>query len=226
MVADPVTVTAEVLPLSEISGDSWRMRIRDLMETVERVLPDGGNWCTLEKAETLVSMVLAMRPKVIVEIGVWMGGSLVPLALAAKAVGGCEVHAIDAWSAYASVQGQRGDNAEWWSKTDHEVAYQVFMQRLDALELHDVVQVHRMISDAAPVPLLVDVLHVDGNHAEQAVKDVQRFAPAVPVGGFCIMDDIGWDGGHVQTAARHLQEMGFHEMYPLAPGMVYQRRRA
>ena len=219
-----VVVTAELLPSLEISERGWRMKFRDLMEQIERVLPDGGQWCTVEKAHTLAAMVVSLRPETIVEIGVWMGGSLIPLALAAKAIdNGCQVIGIDPWSSRESVKGQAPVDAEWWQNVDHEVAHTITKTRIHDLGLGDIVTIHRMTSNEAPLPGHIDILHIDGNHAEQAVIDVNRFAPRVCLGGFCILDDVGWTGGHVQKAAQHLAELGFANLYALDTGRVFQK---
>lgn len=132
--------------------------MKSLLETIERELPEGGDWCTLEKAQTLAAMVIAMRPKRVVEIGVWMGGSALPMALALKHVedleaaasagstgarstaeGQCggELIAIDPWSPSASASGETEKNAAWWSSVDHEAAFRAFCGRLDRHDLRN-----------------------------------------------------------------------------------------
>jgi len=181
-----------------------------------------GDWCPPAKAFTLSALVMALRPKIIVEIGVWEGGSLIPLALAAQAIGDCNVIAIDPWNAGASVKDQNDVNAAWWAKAPHEEAYKLFQKRVEQYDLTCVTTL-RMTSDDAPLPAYINILHIDGNHADQAVKDVRRYAPLVTTGGIAIMDDLEWHGGHVRVAADLLEKMGFRYLYPLGTGAVYQR---
>lgn len=202
--------------------------IREVMEQIEATLSDGGQWCSLEKAQTLASMVFALRPRTIVELGVWLGGSLIPMALAMKALGGKSgeriVYAIDPWLPSASVVGQNEVDAQWWAGVNHEGAYKAFCMRLDQFELWPFVNVVRSTSDAAEIPpTVIDLLHVDGNHGPQVRSDAERWAPHVGIGGICIMDDIGWSGGHVLGATQGLQHMGFRMLYDLPPGVVLQR---
>src|SRR5271155_2865720 len=64
-------------------------RSRDLSERVRTQafewMAQLEGWCSDLKATTLVDLVLKVRPQVIVEIGVWGGKSLVPMACALKA---------------------------------------------------------------------------------------------------------------------------------------------
>lgn len=198
--------------------------VQDLKNAIDLLGKTMGDWCSPEKAFTLYSMVIAHRPKVVVEIGVWEGGSLIPFALAAKMIGNCKVIAIDAWSPETSAAGQIPVNAAWWAKAPHEEAYQKFLGRLMQFGLASIVEVQRGPSDTALRPMCIDILHIDGNHGPQAVADVKRFAPNVPVGGYVILDDIGWDGGHVRRAGEELEHtLGFDPRYELGTGQIYQR---
>lgn len=205
-----------------------------LMTEISVVLKDGGEWCDLEKAHALAAMVLALRPRAVCEIGVWMGGSLVPIALALRGLRDLDIAAgrdpvrrravaIDPWSKDASCAGQDGADMAWWASVDHDVAFAAFRARLERHGLVEIVDVVRARSDDAPVPDGIGLLHVDGNHAEQATRDVARFAPAVVAGGILVLDDLSWRGGHVRAARAVAEGMGFRELYPLGTGIVMQR---
>ncbi len=209
--------------------------IARLMTRIAETYQEGGDWCSLEKAQTMAAMVVALRPRIICEIGVWMGGSLVPMVMALRALRQAdeqagraieehEVVAIDAWSPDASCVGQGDRDAAWWASVDHEQALRTFRWRLTQHDPHGICRVVRSKSEDAPVPARIDLLHVDGNHAEQALWDVQRFAPSVPVGGILVLDDVAWQGGHVRRAYEWaVGEAGFRAMYPLGTGTVMQR---
>jgi predicted O-methyltransferase YrrM len=208
--------------------------IARLMSRISETYQEGGDWCSLEKAQTLAAIVIALRPTVICEIGVWMGGSLIPMAMALRALREVDedagrhtkdhrVIAIDAWSAEDSCVGQGEADAAWWATVDHEGALSTFRKRLAQHGLAEICQVVQTRSDDAPVPASIDLLHVDGNHADQALRDVVRFAPAVPVGGILVLDDVFWHGGHVRRAYALAEETGFRPLYPLGTGTVMQR---
>lgn len=212
----------------------WPAMIAELMAEIRAVLRDGGEWCDLEKAQSLAALVVGLRPRVACEIGVWMGGSLVPIALALRAVRELDVAAgrpattrrvvgIDPWSKDASCAGQGGADSAWWSSVDHDAALAVLRARIDRHDLGDLVEVVRARSDDAPVPAEIGLLHVDGNHAEQATRDVARFAPAVTPGGILVLDDLSWSGGHVRAARDLAERHGFRELHPIGTGVVMQR---
>jgi predicted O-methyltransferase YrrM len=200
------------------------MDMRDLLDEIAASAKDANDqWCSVEKAQTLASIVVGLRPRTVLEIGVWMGGSLMPMLLALKFNKRGEAIAIDPWSSEASVVGQTPENAKWWGEVDHEAAYRAFLGRLATWGVHDICAVHRMRSDESPLPPAIDLLHVDGNHAEQVLRDVNRFVPFVAVGGIVIIDDVAWDGSHVMRAAQRARELGCVDLYPLDKGIVMQR---
>lgn len=196
--------------------------LADLMLRIERVTPEGGTWCTVEKAQTLAAIVVALRPQRIVELGVWQGGSLIPMLLALQHLQIGMGVAIDPWAAPASVVGQTEENKKWWNAVDHEAAFEVFRARLARHKLLDLCAIVRRTTDEAP-PMGSDLLHVDANHGEQAIRDVERFAPRVSIGGILVLDDLDWEGGHVRRAHAVAKTLGFVDMYPLGSGVAMRR---
>lgn len=201
-----------------------------LISEIEAAVPAGGAWCSREKAATLAAIIIGLRPKVVVELGVWMGGSAIPMAIALRHIGSGQLVAIDAWSAEASVFGQEDTHLQWWGETmgpdGHEQAYRTFMARL---EQHGITSercdVRRQRTDEATVPPSIDVLHHDANHGPQVVADIERWATSIRIGGLLIVDDLNWPGDHVRRAHDHAIELGFEELYPLGTGCVMQRIR-
>lgn len=199
---------------------------------IEGAMRSNVGWCSLEKATTLAAIIVALRPKVVVELGVWMGGSAIPMAIALRAVGSGQLVAVDAWSAAASVSGQEAEkHLKWWGatmgETGHTRAFETFLQRL---KRHDIPPercvVRRQRTDEADVPPTIDLLHHDANHGPQVMDDIERWAPSIRVGGLLVLDDLDWVGGHVARARDRALELGFVELYPLGTGCVMQRVRA
>jgi len=223
------------------------MTLSALMSDIEQALPDGGDWCSLEKAQTIAALVVGLRPRVICEIGVWMGGSLIPMLMALRELRDADASAgrpviarraiaIDAWSPDASTIGQVEADGAWWGAVDHEAAFAAFSARLDQHGVRDLCEVIREKSDDVDVEerferfgpsvgpfVAIDLLHVDGNHGEQSIRDVSRFVPFVRVGGVLVLDDVSWSGGHVRRALEVATELGFRELYPLGSGVVMMR---
>lgn len=215
-------------PAASSSMLKHRVDIKSLVAEFEVARLTDVGWCSLEKATTLASIILALRPQVVVELGVWMGGSALPMAIALSAVGAGQLVAVDAWSVQASVLGQEADHLKWWGETmgegGHEEAYQTFVKKLVKHSIpSERCRVVRQGTDEAAVPPIIDVLHHDANHGPQAVADIERWAPSVRVGGLLIIDDLDWPGGHVVRARDRALRMGFVEIYALDKGCVLQR---
>ncbi len=212
------------------AGDDWA---GVLMTQIAQILPEGGDWCDRVKAQTLAALVLGLRPTVLCEIGVWTGGSLIPMLLALRAVQALDAVrgattprrgiAIDAWSPEASCADQGSADRAWWGAQPHGDAKQTFLDRLARHGLTSLCEVVHAPSNEAPVPARIDLLHLDGNHGEQAVRDVERFAPAIDTGGVLVLDDLGWTGGYVSVARTRALDLGFRELYLLGTGIVLQR---
>jgi hypothetical protein len=195
-----------------------------LISTINEFL-DGQHhgWCSPEKAHALASIIVAMRPKVTVEIGVYAGRSGISMAMAHKFINYGQVIGIDPFTNQAAAEGYEGENAKWWGELDIEDILRQFNERIGRYHLEPYFQLQRVKSDDAPVPDVICCLHVDGQHTEQAVRDVERFASHVRIGGIVIMDDIQWDGGGVTRAVSRLMDLGFVEMYRIADWGVFQR---
>lgn len=183
-------------------------------------------WCTEAKAHALATSILGLRPEIVVEIGVWSGRSLIPMAMALKEVGSGRIIGIDPWSKEASIEGQKDVHLQWWNEVDHEKIYQVFYLQVQLQSLNEFVEIMRKRSDdVTELDMarigVIDLLHIDGNHSEQAVRDVNKFASKVRNGGLCFMDDVNWHG--VGNAVEALQNLGFIRLYNMDTGAMFQR---
>jgi hypothetical protein len=196
-----------------------------LFDQIETLVPSLGGWTSVPKAQTFSGLILAYRPMISVELGVWEGRGALSLALAHKEIGRGMVYAIDAWSPEASVQGQIQEaDRKHWAAANHEAAYQIVMNKAKALEVQHCLTVIRKRSEDVDPPEGIGFLIVDGNHGETAIADVKRFAPKVLIGGFCYLDDLDWAGGAVRRAEAQLKSMGFRELYTIETGAMYQRQ--
>lgn len=180
-------------------------------------------WCSVEKAFVLASTVIAFRPKVSVEIGVFGGRSAIPIALAHKYVNHGKLIAIDPWSNAAATEGYTDEHKTWWAKQDLESIMRRFLKRVEELQLHDFVEVVRAKSDDAAVPENVGFVHLDGQHTMQALRDAQRFMSNMPVGSNAAIDDVTWVGGGPAAAVQWMLDNGWSSLYPLDTGAVFQR---
>jgi len=97
---------------------------QEISERVKQKAYDAMNqlegWCSYQKAAILIDFILKIKPQVILEIGVFGGKSLVPMAIAVKENGSGKVYGIDPWDCGASVEGMDKPNKEWWGSLDHD----------------------------------------------------------------------------------------------------------
>ncbi len=196
----------------------------ELFTRINSVVAGLPGWCSPEKAEALASMVLALKPTLAVEIGVFGGRSLQAIALAMQHVGRGRIIGIDPWSTHASLEGMADEaNRAWWSHLDHEQIYQTCINGLSASTADRVTEIIRMKSDDVEPMEFIDLLHVDGSHEETAYRDTVRFGAKVRVGGLFVADDLDWSSGAPRRGAQWLLDNGFMQLYPLGTGAVFQR---
>lgn len=150
-------------------------------------------WCTKAKAAILIDLILMIKPATVVEIGVFGGKSLVPMAYALQHNKMGVIYGIDPWSATESAVGMDKVNEEWWSKVDHDSIYQDLVKKSALFGLEDHIELIRTTSELATSIEMIDVLHIDGNHSEKtSLFDVKKWVPLVRPGGVIIFDDISW----------------------------------
>lgn len=150
-------------------------------------------WCTKNKASILIDIIFMLKPKIIVEIGVWGGKSLIPMAHALKISERGKIYGIDPWSNLASSEGMEGVNHDWWSTVDHEAILSHLQSKINEFDLQEQIELIRTTSELAPPIPNIDILHIDGNHSEKAsMIDVQKWVPLVKKGGVIIFDDVTW----------------------------------
>lgn len=160
-------------------------------------------WCSHHKASILIDIILAIKPKTIVEIGVWGGKSLLPMAYTLKVFGCGKAYGIDPWDNEASLEGvQHESNIAYWGQIDHNGVLHRLIDVIDQYELQDHVELIRATSIGAPEIQDIDILHIDGNHSEiTSFIDVTKWVPLVKRGGWIIFDDMNWfENGQVTTS--------------------------
>lgn len=172
--------------------------IEEVMAKVSEATPNLHGWCTKEKALHFVDLVFEVKPDLCVEIGVFGGRSLFPVAAALKALDHGMVVAIDPWNRdeiiryFDPVKDQ--PHIQWWSKINYEQIYGSFLGMLAQYQLEDYVVTLRTTSELASYAIGdIDILHIDGNHNEQVSnQDVRLYLPKVKVGGYIWLNDTLW----------------------------------
>lgn len=154
-------------------------------------------WCSLEKAEQLCELVLAHKPEIIVETGIFGGRSLIPLAAACKYLNNGIALGIDPWEVDASLEGtHKPADFQWWSKLDHEDIYRAFVRGGLEFNLGPYCRWLRMKSEQALRFFdnqSIGLFHQDSNHSEEvSCRELEQWMPKVKSGGIWILDDTDW----------------------------------
>lgn len=197
-----------------------------LFETIRQEQPKLPGWCSLEKAVTLASLVVGLRPPVTVEIGIYGGSSLIPILLAHTWIKTGVVYGIEPWDREAAMKAQTtAADVEWWGRQDYDKLYADFIGTVKRLKVEECLRLVRKRSQQVDPMPGIGLLHIDGSHDNQAIHDVVKFSPHVLLGGIVVMDDLQWHGGAVGRAAQRLIQLGYRQLYALGTGAVYQKTR-
>lgn len=173
-------------------------------------------WCPKEKAEKLLELASSEKVSLCVELGVYGGRSLLPLALALSQRAGTRVVGVDAWSVPAAMEGTNSkENEAYWTNvdysgmfeytkklvSDHQVAHLVDLWRCKSVDVYD------RFEDNS-----IDLLHQDSNHSEEvSCREVELYCAKVRPGGYWVFDDTHWPT--TQTAQQKLLAKGFVEIF-------------
>lgn len=151
-------------------------------------------WCQPQKAQAMCLLVMQTRAECVVEIGVFGGRSLIPMAMAMQ-VG--TAFGIDPWETETAIEGSTDDvNNNWWKSVDLN---DIMRGALDAIRKAGmekricVMPMHSRQAKKHFRKMSIDILHIDGCHSEHAsMRDVVDWLPLVRHGGFIWMDDVNW----------------------------------
>lgn len=180
------------------AGDPTPEKIHAYKNYIQREISSIEGWCSKEKALAMFDLIIKENPKICVEIGVWGGSSIFPTALALKLLGNKGVvFAIDPWETEECIKHyEKGDpNFEWWSKVDIHKIYVSYVNMLQKFDfIPQCITCKETSSNAyEKIPYEIDILHIDGNHSEEAsFFDIVTYYPKVKSGGYIWFDDKNW----------------------------------
>lgn len=182
-------------------------------------------WCTLDKAGCLIDYVNEICSRVefpkCVEIGVYGGKSILPVALELKRHKKGIVYAIDPWSNEEATKGYSDLHYNFWSTVDLNRVLNIFRGIISDFQLEPYVNIVRSTSDDAPEYQDIDLLYIDGQHTEQALKDASKYATQVKKDGYCLVDDVNW--GVVGNVPDYLRTLGFQHIHTVDQCQVFKR---
>ncbi len=156
-------------------------------------------WCSPEKRDWLCAQP---RPiNLIVEIGVFGGKSLLPMALTYPEA---KVYGIDPWLAEASIEGMLNQESITYWQNEEMYSSVMTACKLGIAQLH--INNIELIRDKSEnvytrfKPNSIDILSIDGCHsAVPAMRDAVNYLPLVKVGGIIACDDMHWTENSIYT---------------------------
>lgn len=161
-------------------------------------MSDIPGWCSKEKALIMMNLIKENRFQTCLEIGVFSGMSLFPIAKTLKYNRNGIVYAIDSWSSFEATQGLRktDPNYIWWSQLNFDEFYNYTVDLVRHSGLNGYCRVIKnSAKDAACLFLddTIDFIHFDGSHDGQcAFQDIEAYFPKVKDGGYIMLNDANW----------------------------------
>lgn len=165
--------------------------------TIEELIQENnthvGGWCSEEKQRFLGEIVVERNLNRLIEIGVWQGKSIIPMAWGCKQKGSGKVIAIDAYDvAYLLENG--GDEHPSYYAADQQENEQKFLENLDKFGLRDFVEYEGPQTSLEAVKKYkkseFDLIHIDANHSEiNSLQDFYSWFPKLKDGGILVLDD-------------------------------------
>ena len=179
-------------------------------------------WCSPDKARYLGDWIAKNQPRVIVEIGVYGGACLLPMAYEAMKyhpLTPTKVVGIDPWDVSACLEGMVEEhNRDWWERHSHlGPVYASCKAAIASLGLTNI-ELWVGTSDqyaGSFEPQQINLISIDGNHGFPVERDVRNYLRLLAPGALIAMDDTDWvEGGvkHVRRAIDFLIESGCTEL--------------
>ena len=187
---------------------SWE-KYKQITHVIQKKVP---GWCCEEKVEKQMQLIYDIKPDIVVEVGVFGGSSVYPMARALKFNGKGKIYAIDPWANEECIIGYEKDdpNYKWWNEVNLDKVYRDFKLLIKKNRLDDFCVPMKMTGEEAMKTFedeSIDILHIDGTHTEEgAYLDAVLYLPKVKRGGYIWFDDVNWttkrDGQIIYTTRK------------------------
>ena len=173
--------------------ESLRLQITEEMNQIHN------GWTTVERGLEMAQMILDWdfhKSLRCVELGVFGGKSMIPMALALKHKGTGMIYGVDPWMTEPCLEGENEANKEWWSNVDLESIQTGVIKTIWRLGLQSQAIIIRARSQDAWTLFQdgIQFLNIDGCHSEVAsCRDAELYVPLVTSGGYIFSDDADWE---------------------------------
>jgi len=176
---------------SKEAWDSFKNETISKMSNIE-------GWCGEDKARQMMDIIQRYKCKNCVEIGVFSGKSLFPIARALQFNGNGVVFAIDAWNVTEATKGfnKKNPNYVWWNQINYKKTHQDTIRLIIDNGLDNQCHILKQSSQQALNSFSdksIDFIHFDGNHNEDIYfEDVSNYFSKVKNNGFIVLNDPNW----------------------------------
>lgn len=174
-------------------------------------------WCSASKALALFEYVIARRPARSIELGVWGGRSLFPLACGHWATTFGHISGFDTYRVEETLEGTNDpENAAWWQTVDFariEDEARLTLSRAVPAAYWSLIKTRTYpeppsvgtSTDPITRTPWVDLLHQDSNHSEEvSCAELAYWRPAMRPGSLWILDDANWPS--IQKVRREMRD--------------------
>jgi hypothetical protein len=168
-----------------------------------KIKVDFGGGCSTKKSILMASLIRDFNIHYSVDIGVYRGRSLFPMAAAHKLFSGGIAFGVDPYSSDAAVQHDRPDLKveldSFARETNFEGIYQEVIKLIRSNNLERNCKIVRKtaseaITEFKSMAIQFGLVHIDGNHDTNFVmEDIKNYVPLLSDVGFVVLDDISWD---------------------------------
>jgi hypothetical protein len=135
-----------------------------------------------------------------------------PFGLALKELKKGKVYGIDPWTNIDAIAGYQSPHKEFWGSIDLKRMYDICLTGIDTLKINDYVAILKTTSDDAEEIKNISVLHIDGQHTDQLIRDINKYAINVIKGGYCLIDDVDWSED-TRKSVPLMRSLGFQEIW-------------
>ena len=180
----------------------------NLRAAITEIIPLVRGWeGKVERPFRMAELIVQEKPETVVEIGVFGGQSLIPQAMALKALRRGRIYGIDPYNLdVISQQMAEFDDKGMWLRQDMHVVLNDTLSAIRMFELQRyVVMILGESKDCSLLFNTIDILHIDGSHTEEgALLDVNLYGKRVRPGGYIWMDDTHFPS--LEPALKELED--------------------
>lgn len=178
-----------LITCSLYADDQWYQYKAKTMEKMSHI----SGWCSNEKAHILMDIVRDHQCKKCIEIGVFCGKSLFPIARALKRSTMGKVYGIDAWNFSDATKGLNKEDVSWYSNLDFNELHQQTKNMINKYELKKHCKLIRKTAKTAVNDFedgTIDFIHFDGNPSEEYItEDVLAYFPKLKDRGLIFLNN-------------------------------------